>query len=145
MEKTILGLYGTANVGKSTTLAALGHLLLAAGATTRNKIDFADYRAVFHYRGIVICLQTYGDFEGVVLEGLAYFEKEPWDILIMASKSRGATSARLSEFARKENARLIWGTPLISEDGKSDISTLKKSGARQLLRLMDEWIDGALL
>ncbi|GEM_PF-4304840 len=143
MTCTIIGVWGKANTGKSTTLALLGAKLICAGATTDNNINHTEYRAIFKYHSATIGLQTYGDYARAVREGLSYFNKQ-CDILVMASRSSGGTMAELQAYAQNHGYRLIWVTPLQLEGaqpkGSVAVGALKDYSARQLLQMVDDMI-----
>ncbi|MCB9336595.1 MAG: hypothetical protein H6577_00545 [Lewinellaceae bacterium] len=111
MKKTIIAIYGTANVGKSMTLSRLGRQLQANGAITTDDISRNDYRAVFNYLNRIVGVQTFGDINWMVEEGLNHFLNQSCDIIAIASKTYGGTTRTLNEFARDNHYRLIAPVP----------------------------------
>ena len=148
MKKTIIGLWGTANVGKTMTLGALGKKLLEAGATTNNNIDFKEYRAIIQYKGKVIGLQTYGDHASVVEEGLEYFNKHQCEMIIMAAKSYGATTDLIINYASTFGYGILWFAPIQLEGNYSreseELKRVKQYAAQQLLQAINDLISETL-
>ncbi len=144
MTKTIIALWGTANIGKSMTLARLGRQLQANGATTNANITGGDYRAIFQYQNKTIGLQTYGDTEHLVNQGLTEFQNQQCDIIAIASKSYGATVDTIGAFAGQNGYRIIWSSPYEVRDGSITTDTIKNYAASHLLRMVDDVIAGIL-
>lgn len=142
MKKTIIALKGTANIGKSMTLSRLGRQLQANGAVTNEDITREDYRAVFRYNNVTIGLQTYGDTEHLINQGLSGFLNQQCDIIVIASKSYGATVDALYTFAGQNSYRLIWASPYEVRDGSITTDKMKSYNASHLLRLIDDIIAG---
>lgn len=146
MQKTIIGVWGTANVGKSMTLASLGRQLQTAGGITETDISEpkTDYRAVFEYLSHTIGIQTFGDVEQLVVEGLEHFLNTECEIVAIASKGYGGTVDAIVAFARNNNYRIIWVTPYDTRDELTEFSTLKAYGASHLLRMIDDTISSRI-
>lgn len=144
MEKTIIVLQGTANVGKSTTLAKLGRIMLAKGATsTSNIVNEPDYHAFFNYHNVVIGLRTYGDTEEIVKDALEKF-KGKCDIIIIASKRYGATVNVIKQFAKDNSFRTFWSAPHWREGNKDQIDQLKEYAAHHYDKMVVDIIQGNL-
>lgn len=144
MNKTIIALWGTANVGKSMTLARLGRQLHANGATTTAHISGTDYRAIFQYQDKTIGLQTYGDTEYLVNQGLVEFQNQHCDIIVIASKSYGATVDAQVTFAERNGYRLFWATPYEVHDDSITTDIMKTYSASHLLRMIDDVISSII-
>lgn len=142
MQKTIIGVWGTANVGKSMTIANLGRLIQTAGGVTTANITAEDYQAIFEYLGHNIGVQTYGDIGRVVREGLAFFLAGNCDVIVIASKGYGETVHRIGEFAGDNGYRIIWTTPFEVRDGLTGVSDIKAYGATHLLQVVNDLISG---
>lgn len=144
MKKTIIGVYGTANTGKSKTINRLGHLISENGGTTSNDINYKDYFAVFSYKSACVGIQTYGDYKSAVVEGLRKFKEQSCEVIVIASKQYGGTVDVINEFATDNDFRVIWVTPYQVLDGSIDIDRLKNYSAQHLLRIVNDVIDGNL-
>lgn len=144
MKKTIIGVYGTANIGKSKTINRLGHLIGENGGSSDNNINFYDYFAVFSYKSACVGIQTYGDYKFAVEEGLGKFKEQNCEVIVIASKQYGGTVDVLNEFAKDNDFRVIWVTPYQVLDGSIDIDELKNYSAQHLLRMVNDVIDGSL-
>lgn len=144
MNKTLIALKGTANVGKSMTLSKLGRKIRAAGGLTNEEIDRREYWAIFDYKNSLIGIQTYGDHVNDVSAGIKGFLQRQCDVIISASKIRGATINHLSQIAITNSYRLLSVRPIEVNDGSIDIDTIKDYGADQLLIMIDDIIAGNL-
>ncbi|WP_421751085.1 hypothetical protein [Croceimicrobium sp.] len=144
MTKTIIALWGTANVGKSMTLARLGRQLQRSGAITQADVKREEYRAIFNYQSHIIGLQTYGDFVHVVDKGLNEFLKENCDIIVIASKSYGATVDALGAFAGSHGYRLIWASPYQVRDRSIATDRINEYCARHLFNIINDTIANIL-
>ena len=144
MKKTIIALSGTANVGKSMTLSRLGRQLQTAGGVTPDNIVGVEYRAVFAYLRINVGIQTFGDTDNVIRQGLLHFQTNSCDIIAIACKRFGATTNRLTTFASANGYRLIWAAPYEVRDGSITNDAIKSYGASHLLNMINDVISGSL-
>lgn len=140
MNKTIIALSGTANIGKSMTLARLGRQLKAAGATTTNNIGHNDYRAIFQYQNLTVGLQTYGDTAQLITQGLDVFSQHQCDIIAIAAKGYGATNTVIDNFSNQNGYRLIWSRPYVVWDGSISEDAIKNYSASHLLLMINDII-----
>ena len=116
IKKTIIGIYGTANVGKSMTLSSLGRQYVSIGASTHDDVSKGDYRAVLEHLNHKIGIQSFGDLEKFVKEGLDVFLNSQCDLIYIASKNYGKTRDCIGSFARKYGFRVIWIAPFEVRD-----------------------------
>ena len=144
MEKTIIGLKGKANVGKSMTLSRLGRQLRNAGGVTQDDIDKSEYWAVFEYQGVKIGVQTYGDHVNDVSAGIAGFLDRQCAIIVTASKTTGDTVDHLNQVAGTNGYRIIWARPYEVGDGSIAVEVIKEYGASHLLRMINDIISGII-
>jgi hypothetical protein len=145
IQKTIIGLQGTANIGKSMTLIRFGHQLLnTPGVYTADNLYDKDYRAVFNFKNITIGLQTYGDSAHLVNQGLTYFQENKCDIILITSKGFGATTDLITEYASTKNFRLIWTRPYTCWDNSISENEIKNYAAKHLLLLVNDIINDNL-
>lgn len=122
--KQVIGFYGKGSCGKSRTLYLLAKLLISNGATlsrSQKTLDFfsdalakpkgpeCDFRAVFKYGDQSIGITSWGDNEKEIQRNLKFLnEGDECDIVISASRSRGATTDSLFSLAEEKSAELIW-------------------------------------
>lgn len=144
MKKTIIVLGGTANTGKSMTLASLGRQLQENGANTNNDLSDNDYRAIFQYRDQIIGVQTFGDFEEAVAQGLSEFLQQECGIIAIASKAYGATVVAIVDFAARNGYRVIWTNPYIIRDDRIDTQRIKEYTASHLHQMINDVITGVM-
>lgn len=147
MTRTIIGLWGRSDIGKSTTLSRLGSLLSKNGEVLNGNLSEPDYRATIEYGSKLIGIQTFGDYPTAVADGLNHF-KTSCDLLVMATRSSGGTVTQLQAFAKKHHYRLIWATPLELEGsyakGHPLVKSMKDYSAAQLAQMIDDIILGKL-
>lgn len=99
--KKIIGLYGRANSGKTTTLNLLIELLGDLGQGD-NPVTIDDYR------GKKIVITPGGDETDVIKENIKSFKKAEGDILVTATRTSRQTTICLSNYARKNLVEIIW-------------------------------------
>lgn len=143
-NRTVIAVSGTANVGKSMTLSSLGRQLQAAGATTDDSIEGKEYRAIFNYRNLDIGIQTFGDIESMVADGLDVFQKQKCDIIAVASKRYGNTVNWIENFTKKHGYRLIWTAPYEVSDMSISTDRIKDYTASHFLLMIEDIISDTL-
>lgn len=144
IQKTIIGIYGTANVGKSTTLRSLGSQLVSSGATTTDNMRTWEYRAVFNYLQTKLGLQTFGDHFTLVEEGLNHFLNNHCDLIVIATKRYGDTIDTVGAFAGDNGYRIIWIAPYEVRDGSIETQVIKDYSASHILLTINDIISDNL-
>lgn len=110
----IIGLFAKANQGKTTTLNQVIERLEEKGGEVIEKIEEqrakgdSDLRVSIKYKEKLICIATGGDPGKGVPNNCAFFKKHNPDIAISATRTKGATCAELTKFAKEQNAKIIW-------------------------------------
>ncbi len=89
----VIVLNGVANTGKTTTLNLLNNLINPDNPITDGK----DHRRTFTYKGKTISITTPGDNETEVKKNIQYVQDKNCDILVTASRTRGAGKDMLRE------------------------------------------------
>lgn len=89
----VIVLNGVANTGKTTTLNLLNNLINPDNPITDGK----DHRRTFTYKGKTIFIATPGDDKAQIDENIKRARKENCDILVTASRTRGAGKELLRE------------------------------------------------
>jgi len=89
----VIVLSGIANTGKTTTLNLLNNLINPNKPIT----DGNDHRRAFTYKGKTIFIATPGDDKAQIDENIKRARKENCDILVTASRTRGAGKELLRE------------------------------------------------
>lgn len=144
MKKTIIQISETANRGKSMMISRLGRQLIQLGATTNNDVSGNDYRAVFEYKGVKVGLQSFGDSEELVNQGLTYFLSEGCEIIIIPTKRFGATSDAVSGFADSNSYRVIIGSPYRINGSITEINQIKEYSATHYAGMVTDIISGRI-
>lgn len=143
-QKTIIVVSGKGNIGKSMTLSRLGEQLYKSGATTSQTFPAKDYHAYLQYKGKKMGVQTYGDTERLVKDGLNAFNTKGCDIIAIASKGFGATVKAIESFAKANDYRVVWTTPYRVWDGSISESDTKDYAASHLKMMVDDVLTGVL-
>lgn len=106
----VIALYGHANCGKTETLTKLINLIIKAnpnGIKTSN-VNGADSQFILSYQNKTICICTAGDYPDNIEANFNFAIAEQADILVTASRSRGATCDKVIEMAGKCAAPIEW-------------------------------------
>ncbi len=145
MKKTIIVVSGKTNTGKTKTLSKLCHCIEAAGGNTSNNIHkHKDYLAWFNYSQTVVGVQTYGDRLRDVENGLAALIKHQCEIIVIASRSQGATIRHIMSFAKMHGFRPIRTTTNRVKADSIPYEDMNSYTSRQLLSMVDDIIAGTL-
>lgn len=89
----VIVLNGVANTGKTTTLNLLNNLINPDNPITDGK----DHRRTFTYKGKTISITTPGDGKEHIHDNIDYAQNKNCDILVTASRTRGAGKDMLRE------------------------------------------------
>lgn len=89
----VIALYGAGGTGKTTTLNLLNNLINPDNPITDGK----DHRRTFTYKGKTISITTPGDGEEHIHDNIDYTQDKNCDILVTASRTRGAGKDMLRE------------------------------------------------
>ena len=89
----VIALFGKGGTGKTTTLNLLNDLINPDNPITDGK----DHRRSFTYKGKTISITTPGDGKGHIKDNIDYAQDENCDILVTASRTRGAGKELLRE------------------------------------------------
>lgn len=106
----VIALYGHADCGKTETLTKLINLIIKAnpnGIKTSN-VNGADSQFVLSYQNKTICIGTAGDYPDNIKANFNFAIAGQADILVTASRSRGATCEKIKEMAGKCAAPIEW-------------------------------------
>lgn len=105
----IIGLFGKANQGKTTTLKQVMERLEERGGEITEKIrvnDIPDWHVVIKYEGKKICIATGGDNPNAILKNCDFFDKHNPDVAVSAVRTKGNPRAELIKYAEKQNAQI---------------------------------------
>lgn len=108
MTRTLIALWGVANVGKSSTIRALYKLLKSKyrNAKIKNLGRGSDVCAIFTIGKTKIGIEHHGDPDSRLEESLKKFVKEKCKVIICATRSRGRTAEAVYEL--DQDYDVIW-------------------------------------
>ncbi len=101
-SKRIIALYGTTDVGKTTTLNILIDLFLKVCSKSSVEVVWdgcKDRYATIFYEEKIICICTAGDTPEIVEENTSYFSKNKFSIAICPTRCWGNTRDALDDYA----------------------------------------------
>ena len=93
----VLIIFGVGNSGKTSSIKQIYNDLMAAGAKEKyfDKDNKKDFLAILEYQDKIITINSAGDNDGEVANGLKELEKqlpkEKWDYHICASRTKGGS------------------------------------------------------
>lgn len=105
--KKIIALYGRGNIGKTNTLNYLIGQLEKSKEVYGDDLN-KDRRVILSYRNKRIAITTSGDIGSNLEENISFFKKGNCDILVTATRTRGATVDTLKRYANENNTEIIW-------------------------------------
>ena len=95
-SKQVIGLYGTANAGKSTTLRKLYELLTKAYPAAHIEIIHpfgVDFTVIIEIDGVLIGIESQGDPGSRLAVSIELFKKRGCVIIVCTTRTRGGTVA----------------------------------------------------
>jgi GTPase SAR1 family protein len=113
----IIGLFGAANQGKTTTLNYLIHLLSKAQMGLNYSTitiedcgveDNYDHTQSFEVNGLKIAVASSGDNGNAVANNIKFFKEQDCDIAVTATRTKGSSVIVLGEFAKEASINIEW-------------------------------------
>lgn len=122
MKKTILCVFGPANTGKTSTIRRVDEILQSYGAKLLKVLyDENDFSKEYLFRTHKIGILSLGDPGSAQSDYLRQLSNDSCEIIICASRSKGATCDAVSEITAKGYER-YWISPLYEYDSKHPLS-----------------------
>ena len=123
MKKTILCLYGPTNVGKTSSIRRVDEKLQSYGAELEKELlDKYDICKEYMYRVYKVGILSLGDPDSDQPKYLDQLATDECDVIICASRSKGATCDAVSQVVSKYNYELYWISPLYEYDNKHPLA-----------------------
>ncbi len=114
----IIGLYGRANVGKTSTLNLLIDLLkVQTTGCAMAPPQALERKMIFTYKGFIIGIGTAGDTYEEVAANCDFFDANNCDIVFSATRTRGGSCRELNKLAHKHSLSTIWIKKIIVTTG----------------------------
>lgn len=105
----IIGLSGHARCGKSETLNNLKEILRSEGKSISSQPHSnSDVPETFLWKGKVVCIAPGGDNAEIVSSNINYFKQKKGEIVITATRSKGAPVWTLQDFAKEMGLQVRW-------------------------------------
>lgn len=142
--KTLIAISQSSNKGKTSTLFELGKILGEKGFIIderffplNNPTDVQDFRLVLNINNLIVGIESLGDPYSKLKERLEYLvEGFGCDIIICATREKGATVESVNYVANKFNFQTIWtSTFRIENEEKHEI--LNKLKAQQISEMLN--------
>ncbi len=132
--KKIIALYGRSNTGKTTTLNYLigfldENLEIDDNSLTNNR------KEVIYYKNKKIAVTTPGDNKSELKKNIEYFKNKDCDILVTATRTKGATREELKKYAQDIKTEIIWIKKEISE---TSATLINKKQAKDIQAIIDK-------
>lgn len=132
--KKITALYGRSNTGKTTTLNYLigfldENLEIDDNSLTNNR------KEVIYYKNKKIAVTTPGDNKSELKKNIEYFKNKDCDILVTATRTKGATREELKKYAQDIKTEIIWIKKEISE---TSATLINKKQAKDIQAIIDK-------
>lgn len=131
----IIVLYGSGNIGKTTTLCMMIDMLNGAELSYSRK----DVRTTCHYKGKIVDITTYGDNKFELLKNVKYFREHHCDIAITAARSYGGTHDVIREYAKEigldAEKDIVWVKKEVSENREGNkMEEINKNDAYRIVK-----------
>ena len=123
MKKTILCLYGPANVGKTSSIRRVDEIMHSYGAKlTKVLLDEYDICTEYLFRTHKVGILSLGDPDYEQSNYLNQLAADECEVIVCASRSKGATCDAVSQVVSKYNYELYWISPLYEYDNKHPLA-----------------------
>ncbi|MBQ8678450.1 MAG: hypothetical protein IJ530_01675 [Treponema sp.] len=102
----IIALYGSLDVGKTTTLNILIDLFIKVASKYSVEVVWEngfDRRAAIFFKNKTICICTPGDNAEIIRENISFFSKNKCNIAILATRTKGQSKDTLNEYAKTKH------------------------------------------
>lgn len=104
----IIALFGPQNVGKSATLLELINVISNSGGSVAVPTFNPSWGTLLNYNGQLIGITTDGDSGQILQNNCKFFINNKCDIMITATRTRGATVDEVFSLSKTLPAELIW-------------------------------------
>jgi hypothetical protein len=122
MKKTILCLYGPANVGKTSSIRRVDEIMQSYGAKlTKVLLDEYDICTEYLFRTHKVGILSLGDPDSEQSNYLNQLAADECEVIVCASRSKGATCDAVSKIASSKYER-YWISPLYEYDNKHPLA-----------------------
>jgi ABC-type multidrug transport system ATPase subunit len=137
--KTVIGLYGPANAGKSATLRKVYELLKAKhpNAPVTHEIINHDVRAIFNINGHRIGLESQGDPGSRIFTSISLFVREECEIIVCATRTRGQTVEVIENLKPQYSIKWI---PKLREPDEAQHEQINKALATDIFKQVQSLI-----
>ena len=118
----IIGLFGKADQGKTTTLNQVIEKLKQEGGEIKNEVadNGKDRHVCIEYKGKRICIATDGDNEPILQRNCDFFDEcnryLHIDVAVSATRTRNTTRKVLEQYAKEQKNQVTW----IKKRGSAD-------------------------
>ncbi len=108
MEKAIIALRGKTNVGKTETIKMVHDLILSKYPNALKKVKWlrTDITVFITINGVKIGIESQGDPGSRLFKSIDLFVKEQCDVIICATRTRGATVIAIE--SRSQTYNVVW-------------------------------------
>lgn len=136
----IIGLYGPETTGKRDTQKRLIELLCKENNNQCDRFESVEGSSLLRWKNKNIAVAISDASEPKVKDRIAFFEDKNWDILIIATKTRGGASQAVHAYVEDGNTsmRLIWVGKNYST---SSAEFINEAQAKELYDFIDLIID----
>ena len=118
----IIGLFGKADQGKTTTLNQVIEKLKQEGGEIKSEVadNGKDRHVCIEYKGKRICIASDGDNEPILQRNCDFFDEcnrhLHIDVAVSATRTRNTTRKVLEQYAKEQKTRVTW----IKKRGSAD-------------------------
>ena len=140
--KKIIGLYGHADCGKSTSLNMLKDKLRQHGESLATFPHDNEVQELFRYRDTLVCVAPGGDDGGVTKKNIKYFRESGCEIAVSGSRTKGEPATDINEYASEFGLIVRWfNIPYCEELPKCVLPVVDNAVAEAILASIDRAIN----
>lgn len=139
-DKVIICVCGRHDVGKTQTNNDVWDKLDCPKKKLEIRCKGREFKGYGHCKGIKVGVETFGDPGSLQRKWLEDLAKDNYKIIVAASRTHGETVDNVKEIAQQYGYKIIWFTPLCTDEQSINWIDLKDFSADVIIELIKKHI-----
>ena len=138
--KIIICVYGRHDIGKTQTNNEVWDKLDCPKKKLEIRCGGREFKGYGHCKGVKVGVETFGDPDSLQRKWLEDLAKDDYKIIVAAARSHGQTVDNVKDIAQQYGYKIIWFTPLCTDEPSIDWKDLKDFSADTIMELIKKHI-----
>ena len=134
--KIIICVCGRHDIGKTQTNNEVWDKLDCPKEKLDIRCGGREFKGYGHCKGIKVGVETFGDPDSLQRKWLEDLAKDDYNIIVAASRTYGETVDNVKDIAQQYDYKIIWFTPLWTDEQRVDWKDLKDFSADTIIELI---------